>query len=427
MEKLPKLLVFGTTAIVGWILPASTPLPKAAQGFSLSLSFMSALVLVGESRTQERILRFTGAQRSFDLERLATEMAYQHQADLDELHDRYYPEPDYQPQLPGAHPNQPVLGESASIEGHDAHFNLDWLLSSNSHHALLCGDTGAGKTLLARWLLSQLSISDVAVFDPDDDGETWQGFEVVGRDDDWDAINEAYTEALEEFNQRTPNDRSLTPKGYVLEELPDHLLECKNAEKTIARLLRRGRKRKVFVLGITQDANFDAIKLSAPLQKCFTRFFLQGYAFHALKYLVPRNDRLILTEALKAAKRPALVQFRGQFFAWDVPDISMPIPTTVTSPRTTQAQGEAQPQPDPISALTRSLTAPIATKLHWAVVDFANSRGDWVSVRDAMRSLSQLKTADQTREIFRDLVGLELGETTMDGDRLLFKSFKPLD
>ncbi|MEY2978530.1 MAG: hypothetical protein RLZZ435_2669 [Cyanobacteriota bacterium] len=81
---------------------------------------MFALVLVGESRNQEKILRFTGAQRSFEFERLAHD---QHQADLDDLHDRYYPEPeypDYQTAL-GALGNQPVLGEASSIEdGYEA-------------------------------------------------------------------------------------------------------------------------------------------------------------------------------------------------------------------------------------------------------------------------------------------------------------------
>ena len=414
---------------MGWLLPASMPMSAPIQGFSLASAFISSLVLVAESRREEIQSRFTTAQRSFEFERLATEMALAHQRELDELHDRYYPEeyqPQSQPQLPGAHINQPVLGEASSIEENNRHFNLDWLLSSNSHHALLSGDTGAGKTLLARWLLSRLGIQDVTILDPDDDGSTWAGYKVMGTDDDYEAIDQGYLGAIQEFNARKPNDPNLEPIAYVLEELPDHLEECDRAEDVLGRLLRRGRKRKVFILAITQDCNQKAIKLSAPIRGCFTNFYLQGYAFHALKYLCHPADRPHLLPLLKQCKRPCLVQFKGAWYVWDVPDISIPIPTTVTSPRTTSANGERQEQPDPISALNRSLTAPIATKLHWAVVDLSNSRGDWVSVRDAMRSLSQLKTADQTREIFRDLVGFELGETTMDGDRLLFKSFKPI-
>ena len=287
MEKLPKLILFGSTSLLGWLLPASMPLSTPIQGFSLAGAFISSLVLVSESKRTELQNRFTQSERSFQFERLATEMAYQQQLELDELERQYFPQSDYpnypleQGQLPGATIHQGQLPSSPSIDAEDPRFNLDWLLSSNSHHALLCGDTGAGKTVLARWLLGQLGISDVTVLDPDDDGQTWRGFQTVGTDDDWKAIDTAYLDSLAEFNQRQPNDRTLTPRAYVLEELPDHLIECKNSEKVLSRLLRRGRKRKVFVLAITQDCNKEAIKLSAPLRACFTTFYLQGYAYHA--------------------------------------------------------------------------------------------------------------------------------------------------
>ena len=62
----------------------------------------------------------------------------------------------------------------------------------------------------------------------------------------------------------------------------------------------------------------------------------------------------------------------------------------------------------------------------WAIVDFAISRGDWISVRDTMRSISALKTSDECKQLFRDLVGLELGETRHDAkhDRLLFRAYQ---
>ena len=421
LEKLPKFIFFGTAAITGWLLPASAPLPKSIQGLSLAFSFGSALVLAVESRRCEIQSRFTNAQTRFEFERLATEMAYQQQAELDELHDRYYPEPEYQPQpqLPGSHIGQPVLGGSASIEENNRHFNLDWLLSSNSHHALLCGDSGAGKTLLARWLLGQLGIQDVTVLDPDDDGSTWAGYEVVGTNDNYEAIDsEGYLGAIQEFNARKPNDPNLIPKAYVLEELPDHLEECDRAEDVLGRLLRRGRKRKVFILAITQDCNEKAIKLSAPLRACFTTFYLQGYAYHALKYLCHPADRPHLLPLLKECQRPALVQFKGAWYVWDVPTIQPPqFPTPTSTPRTTQEEGT-------IATLNRILNdSPAATELHWAIVDFSMDKGE-ISVRDAMRRFSaHLKTADQTRTIFQELVGLELGETRTDGDRLLFKAY----
>ena len=415
MEKLPKLILFGSTSLLGWLLPASMPLSTPIQGFSLAGAFISSLVLVSESKRTELQNRFTQSERSFQFERLATEMAYQQQLELDELERQYFPQSDYpnypleQGQLPGATIHQGQLPSSPSIDAEDPRFNLDWLLSSNSHHALLCGDTGAGKTVLARWLLGQLGISDVTVLDPDDDGQTWRGFQTVGTDDDWKAIDTAYLDSLAEFNQRQPNDRTLTPRAYVLEELPDHLIECKNSEKVLSRLLRRGRKRKVFVLAITQDCNKEAIKLSAPLRACFTTFYLQGYAYHALKHLVPGVDRPRLLPILKACRRPALVQFKGSWYVWDVPDV-MP-----TSSQATTTTGT-------IATLTKCLDAPVATELHWKIVDFAISQGKAVSVREVMRGCG-IRTAEECKTLFQDLVGLEFGETTEQNGRFLFEAY----
>jgi len=259
--------------------------------------------------------------------------------------------------------------------------------------------------------------------DPDDDQHTWQGFKTIGTDDDWESIREAYGSALEEFNSRTPNDRSLTPKAYVLEEMPDHLIECRaTAEKVISRILRRGRKRRVFLLAITQDQNEDSIKLSAPLKKCFTTFFLQGYAQHALKHLVPKADRAALAQGLKTAKRPAIIQFKGEFYFWDVPDL------TPAGGGNAPAIPLEQSENGTIATLERTIAStPIATMSHWAIVDLSNAMSDeWLSVREAMRRIPALKTSDEAKQMFRDLVSLELGEVRTEGARTLFRAFSPI-
>jgi hypothetical protein len=358
-------------------------------------------------------------------------MTLQHESELAKLRSLYgfgdddNDEDDYdypQPTLTGATLDQRTIAGGDSRPENDRLFRLEWLLNSNSQHALLCGDTGAGKTVLARWLLDQLSIKDVTVLDPDDDRATWSGFTTIGTDDDWEAIRQAYGTALDEFNNRKPNDRSLNPKAYVLEELPDHLIECRaTAEKTISRILRRGRKRRVFLLAITQDQNQDAIKISAPLKKCFTTVFLQGYAQHAMKHLVPKSDRLMLAQGLKTCKRPAIVQFKGEFYFWDVPDLS---------PAGGGGSAPAIPlESSPIATLERTIAAPPtveASLLHWEVMDLALSLGGELSVRDAMRRIPALKTADMVKKLFADLMALELGEVRTDGARTLFLPYKPI-
>ena len=122
MEKLPKLILFGSTSLMGWLLPASMSFSTPIQGFSLASAFVSSLVLVAESKRTELQSRFTNSERSFQFERLATEMAYQQQLELDELERQYFPQYDYpleqQGQLPGATIHQGQLS-SSSIDAED--------------------------------------------------------------------------------------------------------------------------------------------------------------------------------------------------------------------------------------------------------------------------------------------------------------------
>ena len=144
MDKLPKLVLFGSTSLMGWLLPASMPMSTPIQGFSLASAFISSLVLVAESKKSEIQSRFAGAERSFEFERLATEMALSHQRELDQLHDRYYPDPDLeddddyaQPTLTGATLDQRTIAGGPGSGETDRLFRLEWLLQSNSQHALL--------------------------------------------------------------------------------------------------------------------------------------------------------------------------------------------------------------------------------------------------------------------------------------------------
>jgi energy-coupling factor transporter ATP-binding protein EcfA2 len=359
-------------------------------------------------------------------------MALSHQRELDQLHDRYYPEPDLeddddyaQPTLTGATINQGVIA-GGSGETIGKLWSIDRLLENNSSHVLLIGQTGSGKTTLARWLLSQLKADKTIVLDADDDRVTWTPYPTIGAGDDWVSIEGAMMEGLEDFKNRKPNDPALPMTIFILEELPDLISECQSGVNFCSRILRRGRKRKMFVIGLTQDPNSGSgIGLSQPVQKCFSRIYLGGMARHCLSTIVPRAIRPALNQALNTCQRGAIVEFLGEWYAWDVPDLSSTAGNQTPKPSTQTIAAEE----GTIATLERTFSTPPieAGLLHWEVLDLSVAMPDqWLSTRETMRRIPQLKTADQAKSVFADLTALELGQTRVDGARTLFKAFSPI-
>jgi hypothetical protein len=190
----------------------------------------------------------------------------------------------------------------------------------------------------------------------------------------------------------------------------------------------------MFVIALTQDPNTGTIGLSQPTQKCFTRIYLGGLARHALRNLVPRNQREALAVSLSQCQRGAIVEFLGEWYAWDVPIIT-PQPTAATAQDQNTLQQSVQStsgaQPDPVALLERSLKVSLkVTNLHWRIIDLALSKGGLLSVRDAQRELS-LANAETVRILFGEIQGLELGEVAIDRlpnglERVLLRAYPPM-
>ena len=429
IDKTPKLCGLAAIGVGGWLLPLCFNLSPAIEGFSLALACFSSTALSIETRRESIVSGIKQIEKKLSLERVAYQLALSHEKELAELRSIYGFEDDLDdriddesPRLTGGHIGQPTIagGKDETIEhgGNDRLWSIDRLLQNNSSHVLLIGQTGSGKTTLARWLIGQLQADQVIVLDADDDGATWNPYPTIGAGDNWVEIEAAMITGLDDFSARKPNDRSLPQTVFILEELPDLVAECKTGVDFCSRILRRGRKRKQFVIGLTQDPNTGTIGLSQPVQKCFTRIYLGGMGRYALKNLVPRGDRANVTAALEGCTRPAIVEFLGEWFAWDVPDLS---PATISAPIALEELEQGT-----IATLNRLVdTVPTANELHWQIVDLSlASRGEWLSVRDLMRRCPSLKTAEDTRKLISDLIGLELGETRTDGQRLFFKAFR---
>ena len=162
-------------------------------------------------------------------------------------------------------------------------------------------------------------------------------------------------------------------------------------------------------------------------------------ARYALKNLVPKNQREALAGMLNQCQRGAIVEFLGEWFVWEVPNLTTTPGAQSTQP-TNQAQQAVQstagaaPGAQPtttIATLENSLRLKVEpTELHWKAIDLALSKGGLLSTRDAMRSLG-IGTADEARQLFQILQGFELGETIADRlpngtERFLFRAYPPM-
>jgi len=429
MDKITKLSVCLGFALAGWLIPASMSLLKPLQGISLGFALTATIAGVSESRRETVRHRFAKTERDQEFEFFATETILRHERRLKKLYEELGFGEDFdddqganhseQERLTGGHINQVQLPhqDDRGIE----QFDLDWLLRSPNLHLLITGDTGDGKTTLTRWIAKQFNAQQGKVYDPDYDGSDW-GFPAVSAPlEDYSEIQGNMRVDLQEFERRKPNDPANPKTVLIVEEMPSTIPECgEDGEKWLKLLLRRGRKRNLFVIGVSQDRNADSFKLkSAGVLSNFTVIYLGGYGFHALDRVRNRQEREQIREQLNGFTRPALVQFKGRFYPWDVPSLT-------SNDRHVQATPAEQTLGDPaVTTLNRCLSQDVEASLeHCAIVDL--SGGKWISVRDAMRAISKIKAADQCKAIFQELVILELGETRQDDrypDRLLFRSY----
>ena len=320
IDKTPKLAALTAFGIGGWLLPLAYPLSTPVTSFSLMLSAFSSTALALEVQRESLVSSVANTERRLNLETLAYEQSLRHQRELDNLRELYGFGDDeddrYQPQITGATIHQPAIGGAPTPDGKPEQFDLDWLLRSNSQHLLVTGPTGAGKTTFVRWVSQQFNAKQGKVYDPDYDGSDW-GFPVVDAPmEDYSAIRGNMRVDLSEFEKRKPNDPGNPKTVLIVEEMPSTIPECaEDGEKWLKLLLRRGRKRNLFVIGVSQDRNADTFKLkSAAVLQNFTVLYLGGYAHDALDRIRNRQEREAIRSTLTGYDRPALIQFNGRFY-----------------------------------------------------------------------------------------------------------------
>jgi hypothetical protein len=132
---------------------------------------------------------------------------------------------------------------------------------------------------------------------------------------------------------------------------------------------------------------------------------------------------------LSSCTRGSIVEFLGEWFVWDVPNLGN---STAPNQTTRQAVQGEMVEGNPVAILDRTLaTSPAPEAMHLTILDMARgSRDGVISVREVMRRLS-IPTADQVKDLFYELQSLELGEIQSDrlpngNERITFFAYPPM-
>lgn len=146
--------------------------------------------------------------------------------------------------------------------------DIKWLSALfHAQHALIIGQTGAGKTVLTHAIATTRSRSQqrVVVCDPDARPGMWYGCEVVGGGDDFEAIEVLLQQIQQEIEvrrqQRAAGLRDFPSLTLVLSEASDILRECPTARPLFETMLRRARKLNAGLLVDVQDDQVSTLNI----------------------------------------------------------------------------------------------------------------------------------------------------------------------
>jgi hypothetical protein len=188
---------------------------------------------------------------------------------------------------------------------------LDLIAAIQEKELMIIGEKGTGKSTLAQYLGYSLG-GHIQVYEPEGTPEDWNGLEVIGKGEDWAAINEAMQADLEHIStqmklRRERGDGALAGSDRVIigEEYPEIAAKCDASEEWLDRHARRGRKALVRLILLSQ---FDRVAAwgmegKSDLLDCFYRLRLGRKAINHAKSL-KRSD---LVDWLASSRSHALL------------------------------------------------------------------------------------------------------------------------
>ncbi|AFY31623.1 hypothetical protein [Calothrix sp. PCC 7507] len=192
-----------------------------------------------------------------------------------------------------------VIEASATVINEPLDVITDVITAIEGKQVMIIGEMGTGKSTLAQYLAYTVGGS-VKVYECEGTPEDWQGLEVIGKGENWTAIESEMSADLEDLSNQLKirnekGDAALvgTERVIIAEEYPELASKVASSDEWLERHARRGRKARRFTILLSQYDRVAAWGLEgkSDLADAFYRIRLGKKALAHAKSL--KNEALI--------------------------------------------------------------------------------------------------------------------------------------
>jgi hypothetical protein len=196
-------------------------------------------------------------------------------------------------------PMTQVIEASATVVDEPLEIITDIVAAIEGKQVMIIGEMGTGKSTLAQYLAYTVG-GRVRVYECEGTPTDWQGLEVIGKGENWSAIELGMSEDLEDLSnqlklrtERGDGALSGTERVIIAEEYPELVSKVPSSGEWLERHARRGRKAKRFTVLLSQYDRVAAWGLDgkSDLADAFFRIRLGKKAQAHAKSL--KNQQLI--------------------------------------------------------------------------------------------------------------------------------------
>ncbi|MEH2070536.1 MAG: hypothetical protein V7K47_20645 [Nostoc sp.] len=196
-------------------------------------------------------------------------------------------------------PMTQVIEASAAVVEEPLEIITDIISAIEGKQVMIIGEMGTGKSTLAQYLAYTVG-GRVRVYECEGTPTDWQGLEVLGKGENWTAIDRGMAEDLEDLSQQMKTreqrgDAALagSERVIIVEEYPELVSKVENSGEWLERHARRGRKAQRFTVLLSQYDRVAAWGLEgkSDLADAFYRIRLGKKAVAHAKSL--KNEQLI--------------------------------------------------------------------------------------------------------------------------------------